>query len=366
MKKVLVGLSGGIDSSVSAYLLKMKGYKVVGITLSILDTLSETIFENTKKIAEKLDIPLYYVDVEKKFYDKVIRIFINEYIIGRTPNPCVICNRDVKIKTLYDLLKKYNADLIATGHYARIKAFHGKKLIAKGLAKEKEQSYFLALLEDKLLEKMIFPLGKLTKDEVRSIYQDVFGNLHHKKESQDLCFVQDEHYVEFIEDHSNMKQISGNIILNEKVVGKHKGIINYTVGQRKHLGIAYKYPLYVKKIDQKRNEVILSSKESALSGKIFLSKPIFHIPANELLNMKLTVKIRYRSENIPCILKEKKDKFSLDISKNPKIISPGQLAVIYYKDLVVGAGWIGIEVDTGIREQGNTRNNIKFRNQKKQ
>ena len=341
MKKVLVGISGGIDSSVSAYLLKMKGYKVIGITLNILDALSKTVFENTKKIAEKLDMPLYYVDVEKKFYDKVIRIFINEYIIGRTPNPCVICNRDIKIKTLYDLLKKYNADLIATGHYARIKAFHGKKIIAKGSAKEKEQSYFLALLEGKLLEKMIFPLGKLTKDEVRSIYQNVFGNLHHKKESQDLCFVQNGHYAEFIKDHSNMKPIPGNIILNDKIVGKHKGIINYTVGQRKHLGVSYKHPLYVKKIDQRRNEVILSSKKEALENKIFLTDPIFHIPYNELLNMKLTVKIRYRSESISCILKKEKEKFYLNISKNPKIISPGQLAVIYYKDLVVGAGWIG-------------------------
>ena len=240
---------------------------------------------------------------------------------------------------MYELLNKYSADFLCTGHYAQPGKFHNTILIKKGKDKKKDQSYFLSLLGKDIREKLLFPLGEMVKDDTQKIYEDFFGQPFHKDDSQDLCFVENGHYGDFIENNSNFKSQEGNILFRKKIVGKHKGYIYYTVGQRKHLGVAYSQPLYIKKIDAERNEIILETKEHIVKNKIYLKNPVLHLSIDELQKLPLAVKLHYRSKDHKAKLIGNNGKYFLDISENPQIVSPGQLAVIYYKDLVVGAGW---------------------------
>ncbi len=340
---VLVGLSGGIDSSVAAYILKKQGYNVIGITIKVWNDVSKCCSAedmiHAALICKKLNIPYYIIDSQDRFKKFVIKYFIDSYTSGETPNPCMYCNKDIKFPIMYDLLKKYKGDLIATGHYAELAKFNDTILIKKGRDKKKDQSYFLALLDEKIRSKLLFPLSKIIKNDTKKIYEEFFGHPFEKKESQDLCFVENGHYGDFIEKNSNFKSKSGNIIFNKKIVGKHKGYIFYTVGQRKHLGVAYSEPLYIKKINAEKNEIILDTKNHIVKNKIYLRAPIFHLNTTELLNLPLTVKLHYRSKDHKARLISKNDRFFLDISEDPQIVSPGQLAVLYHKDLVVGAGW---------------------------
>ncbi|MCK4643661.1 tRNA 2-thiouridine(34) synthase MnmA [bacterium] len=335
-KTVILGISGGIDSSVAAYLLKEQGYRIIGVRF--LTGGAERSTDRAEDICDRLDIKYRVLDKREEFQRSVLDYFIDEYSRGRTPNPCVVCNRLFKFKLLFDLLGEYDAGLIATGHYACVSTVDGIDLISKGKDTLKEQSYFLALLDEEIRKKIIFPLGDLRKNEVINIHKRNFSDLELPGESQDLCFLSDSHYSEMLTKQRPHLSKPGAFLLDGKKIGQHKGIIHYTVGQRKGLGLAHTSPLYVQMIDTKNNTVHVAEKNELYSMNIKLSSLMLHLPLAKVMKLPLKVKVRYRSKAISCDLEKVDDDFFLRLS-SPLVITPGQLAVIYSGKTVIGAGW---------------------------
>ncbi len=330
MDKVIIGMSGGVDSSVTAYILKEKGYKPIGITLKIYGTKCCNI-KKAQEIAESLGIEYKVVDVEKSFRKEVIEYTVSQYKIGRTPNPCVVCNRKMKFHWLIKIADNIGAKYIATGHYARIE-YNGKRYILKrGKDPEKSQEYFLAMLTQKQLSRTLFPLGDLTKKEVINIAKKI--SISVSQDSQNICFLLDEEQTKDL-----VKEKSEGLILDEKgnTIGKHSGINRFTIGQRKGIGISAPYPLYVLKILPEKNAVVVG-KESELYKKRFkIGDPnwiAFDTPA---FPIKADVKIRYRFNPAPAVINGDIIEFLLP----QRAITPGQLAVFYNKDTVLGSAWI--------------------------
>ena len=330
--RVLLGLSGGVDSASAAYILKKEGYEVVGITFKLYK--NDTSIQDAKMIAEKLNIEWHSFDYSGYFKKTIIDYFFESYINAKTPSPCLFCNRKVKFKFLYEKAKVLNCDLVATGHYAKIKDIDGKKVIAKS-SSTKDQSYFLALLKPSQIEKTIFPLGNMEKSKIREIARQLNLPAAEKKESFDICFI-DGDYRNYLEKLYPGRE--GYFILNGKRIKKHNGIFNYTIGQRKGLRIPYKEALYVKKIDPKNLDIHLATKSEmfkrSLKAKLI---NLVYLPSFEF---KAKAKLRSKMDEADCTVKLKKSILHITFKEPQFAPTPGQIAAIYYKDAVVMAGVI--------------------------
>ncbi len=342
-KKVLVGMSGGVDSSTTAVLLLKEGYEVVGATLKLTSSSDESFIDDAKKVAEKLGIQHHVLDFRKEFENKVEDYFVNEYLNGRTPNPCAMCNFEIKFGLMLNYALSIGCDYLATGHYARVLYDENKnRWLLKKADSNKDQSYFLYRLKQHQLSHAIFPLAEFEKTKVRQIAESFDLPVAHKSESQDICFVKGETHTEFIERYKNIKSKPGDFLDNKgKILGKHKGIINYTVGQRRGLGIALGEHIYVNRINPLENAIILGSKESGKSSYLYASGinliSIDEIPSGGL---KVFAKVRSRAKEVSCeIYPGKKVKV---VFEDPIYFpAPGQ-AIVFYDDkgFVVGGGII--------------------------
>ena len=349
MEKILVGMSGGGDSSVCALALADKGYTVSGVTLSLLGkNQSDTNNVNdAKSVCDRLGIEHYALDLSVDFKHFVINNFIDEYLKGNTPNPCIVCNKHIKFGKMLEAAKEMGFSKIATGHYARIKEQDGRYLLYKAADNSKDQSYVLYCLSQEQLSRVEFPLGEFSKSEVREMaLKNGFVNAN-KKDSQDICFVPDGDYASFIEKTANFVSSTGDYI-NQKgeKIGEHKGIIHYTIGQRKGLGVAFGHPVFVIDKNAQTNQVILGEQED-LFYKSVLVKDVNFIPFDELKNeMSVLAKLRYSQKEQPAVLKPLENgQVILEFSEPQRAPSSGQAAVFYQGDMVVGGGTIvkGIE-----------------------
>ena len=343
MKKVLLGMSGGVDSSVSAILLQKEGYEVIGITMALSKETDDT---DAKAVCKELGIEHHFVDLKSEFKKYVIDNFIKCYANAKTPNPCIECNRKLKFGAMFDKAKELGCDYLATGHYANIEYSNKYKqyVLKKGDAIGKDQSYVLYTLPGDMLKHIIFPLGKFkTKDEIRKIASDNnFNLLANKPDSEDICFIPDGNYKRFLENNSDLKPKIGNIVLQDgTVLGKHSGLYNYTIGQRKGLGISYKEPLFVIGFNIRNNEVIVGTKEEAYKDCAIIDNVNILIKDIDIENLHVKVKTRYSTRESEAILQELDNKMiKINFLKPEKALTPGQSAVFYIDDVVIGGGII--------------------------
>lgn len=351
--KVLVGLSGGVDSSSTALLLKEKGYDVIGVTMSIWGKENQKNIsrhknacyspsevediETAKNFATKLDIPFYVIDCREEYEKIVLENFRNEYKNARTPNPCVFCNAYIKFGALPILAKNSGIefDKFATGHYARIVEEDGEFLLKRGIDSKKDQSYFLYRIKKENLKNILLPLGNYKKEEIRSIAR------HHGLEVADKPDSQDFYGGEYSE-LLNFKEKYGNIILkNGEILGTHKGFWNYTIGQRKGLGIGYKEPLYVLELRKNTNEVVVGPLDETFKNFLIATNINWLISFDKLIfPMKAKAKIRSMQEPFDVILNQIGDNIKVDFLDAQKSVAIGQSAVFYYEDIVLGGGII--------------------------
>ena len=343
MKKVLLGMSGGVDSSVAAILLQKQGYEVIGITMALS---KETDDADAKKVCQELGIEHHFVDMKNEFKKHVIDNFIDCYANAKTPNPCIECNRKLKFGVMFEKAKELGCDYLATGHYANIEYSdkYNQYVLKKGDAIGKDQSYVLYTLPSGMLENVIFPLGKFkTKDEIRKIAKE--NNLNvvaNKPDSEDICFIPDGNYKKFLEENSNIKPKTGNIVLqNGTILGKHSGLYNYTIGQRKGLGIAYKEPLFVLGFNVRKNEVIVGTKEEVYKDFTIVENVNILIDDLEIENLHVKVKTRYSNQESEAILQTiDSNMIKINFIEPVKALTPGQSAVFYIDDVVIGGGII--------------------------
>lgn len=357
--RVVCAMSGGVDSSVAAALLVEAGYDVIGITMNIWPSaktaeeaerfggccsLSAT--DDAKNVAYKLGIPHYTFDFREIFKQEVIEDFISEYRAGRTPNPCIRCNQFVKFQSLLHKARAIGADFMATGHYARVE-FDAKKsryILRKGLYESKDQSYVLYVLTQDQLAHTLFPLGSMTKDETRKKAEELGLGLAiaKKPESQEICFVPDKNYPKFVTEYRPGPYRPGPIYDKQgNVLGTHKGIIHYTIGQRKGLGLTAPQPLYVIAIKEEEDAIIVGTKED-LHKSALIADDINLISIAELLTpMAVQAKIRYKSPASPAmIFPEPEGRIKVEFEHPESAITPGQAVVFYDGDIVVGGGTI--------------------------
>ncbi len=360
-KKVLLSMSGGIDSTVAAILLLRQGYDVVGVTYRTWDSVSQGCFEKekgcctvnaimeAKKMAQQMGFPHHFLDIRQEFRDSVIKNFIKEYLAGRTPNPCVVCNAEIKWGEVLKLADRLGCDYIATGHYARIRKINENYYLQKGVDTHKDQTYFLWRLPQSVLERTLFPLGELTKTEVRKIAFDAgYEKLSRKAESQEICFVPDNDYREFLREeapeyHTVCK--AGNFVdTSGKILGQHKGYPNYTVGQRKGLGIALGHPVFVSKINPDTNEIVLADREELFTKTVFASDSIF-VDRDSLHNdTEVEARIRYKSPATKALItfddSIDKNRVKVVFKDDVWAVASGQSIVFYQNDLIIGGGVI--------------------------
>lgn len=354
-KKVVVGMSGGVDSSVTALLLKEKGYDVIGITMNVWQR------EETEKVCEKaccavdsvndarrvcfgLNIPFYVLNFRDVFKEVVIDNFATEYMKGRTPNPCIMCNRYIKFETLLNKALSLGASYIATGHYAIVEYNEetGRYYLKKSITDSKDQTYALYNLTQDQLRHIIMPLGEYTKEQVRELAKDNGLINANKHDSQEICFVEDNNYAKFIEEKYNYKSMPGNFVdKNGKVLGIHKGIIHYTIGQRRGLGLALKNPMYVVSVNVEDNLVVLGEEKELLRNSLICTKVNF-MPFEKLDKpIKVGSKIRYNSKPAQSIIYPLENGDVKVVFDEPvKAITPGQAVVFYDNDIVIGGGTI--------------------------
>jgi len=372
MKKVVVGMSGGVDSSVAAYLLKKQGYEVIGVTMQIWQdedvcSMEEnggccglSAVEDARRVAAVLDIPYYVMNFKKEFRENVIDYFVSEYLQARTPNPCIACNRYVKWESLLKRSLDIGADYIATGHYASItKLPNGRYTIQKSVTQAKDQTYALYNLTQHQLSHTLMPVGDYAKDEIRRIAAELKLPVANKPDSQEICFVSDNDYAGFIEKYLDEKTNSstdgevskdnsfsgfqpGNFVNSSgEILGKHKGLVHYTVGQRKGLGIAMGQPVFVLELKPETNEVVLGNSNEVFSDRLIANHLNFMSIEDLEGEMVVDAKIRYSHKGARCTIKKLSEDEVLCVFDEPqRAITPGQAVVFYEGDYVVGGGTI--------------------------
>ena len=337
--KIAVAMSGGVDSSVTAALLKKEGHEVFGLTMLV--TPSDEAAVAAREAAETLGIPHHTVDFREVFTREVISPFCLQYNLGRTPNPCVNCNRLIKFGALLSKAVDLGAAAMATGHYARIEKQSGRCILKKGIDTTRDQSYFLYRLTQSQLAGAIFPLGNMTKNSVRKIASEMGLASVKRKESREICFIPDNDYPRFLREH--VSAIVGGQIVNKqgKILGSHDGIINFTVGQRKGLGISSAQPLYVVNIDAQTNTVIVGEKKDVYASE-FIAADLNWLSVEDITApLTLTVKIRYlHTEAEASLTPIGNDKVSVKFTSPQMAVTPGQAVVFYEGDVVVGGGTI--------------------------
>lgn len=357
--RVLVAMSGGIDSSVAAVMLHEQGYEVIGMTMKTWDYASsggskkETgccsldSINDARNIAVNLGFPHYIIDIRNEFGDYVIDHFTGEYLSGRTPNPCVLCNTHIKWDALLRRADKLGCDYIATGHYAKIREEKGRYVVSKGLDGYKDQSYALWGISQQSLSRTIFPLGNLKKTEIKQMALDRgFHELVSKSESYEICFVPDNDYRGFLKrrvEGLEEEVKGGEFVLEDgTVVGTHEGYPFYTVGQRKGLGVALGYPVYVTEIQKDKNRVVLGTFDELSRDGMYVNQLTLQkyesLPPGERL--ETITKVRYNDKGTPAIIEQVDDTMKVFFGKGVSAIAPGQAAVFYEGDDVIGGGWI--------------------------
>jgi tRNA-specific 2-thiouridylase len=353
-QRVVVAMSGGVDSSTAAWLLKEKGYEVIGATMCI-GTMDKAQggparccgladIEDARRVALQLEIPFYVFHLREEFEKEVIQYFCEEYARGRTPNPCILCNERVKFGSFLKRALELEADFIATGHYARLDFDEGadRYLLKKGVDRRKDQSYVLFSLTQGQFRRTLFPLGEHRKEDVRKIALQLGLRVHDKPESQEVCFIQESSYHFFLSERLKESVESGPILDKEgKVLGKHKGIPFYTIGQRRGLCLAKGRPLYVIGIDREKNAIIVGGEEEVYGDTFIVDSVNWIVPRERISSHKTQVKIRYNHPGSEAsISSEGEDELEVRFRSPQKAITPGQAAVFYDEEAVLGGGWI--------------------------
>ena len=342
-KKVIVAMSGGVDSSLAAALLKEEGYDVLGLTFHHYED-SENL-ALVEQVAQNLKIPWHVLDVTKEFKNVVVDYFCQEYLTGRTPNPCVVCNLKIKFGLLLEKAKSLGADYLATGHYA-INEYDQKSkkfLLKRGVDENKDQSYFLYRLNQEILPCVLFPLGKFMKSQTREVAQKYGLKNYKKEESQEICFIQDDNYRKFLIQHNIKETVKPGKFIDKEgnILGEHQGIPFYTIGQRKGLGVSLNKRMYVIEIDSYQNIITLGDDKDLYSDKL-LVKDLNFISGDKLSrSIKAEVKIRYNSKKSSAMISPyHEDGLLINFEKSQRAITPGQSAVFYQGDIVIGGGII--------------------------
>ncbi|MEY8000158.1 tRNA 2-thiouridine(34) synthase MnmA [Clostridium sp. Mt-5] len=352
-KKVVVGMSGGVDSSVAAYLLKKQGYEVIGVTMQVWQDddyyqgmeggcCSLSAVEDARAVAYHLDIPYYVMNFKDVFKSNVIDCFVNEYMKGRTPNPCVACNKYIKFEELLKRAMELGADYVATGHYATVEKINGRYVLVKSKDIRKDQTYALYNLTQFQLSHTLMPCGIYNKEEVRKIAKKIGLAVHNKRDSEEICFIPDNDHGSYIKRVMPSGVKEGNFVDKQgNILGKHRGIVYYTIGQRKGLGIAFGTPMYVIDINSVTNEVVLGKQEDIFKKNLTAGDLNF-LPFEKLAKpMKVQAKIRYSAvpaEAVISMLDEKKVK--VEFVEKQRAITKGQSVVFYNGNVLVGGGII--------------------------
>ena len=354
--RVLLAMSGGVDSSVAAFLLQQAGYEVIGVTLKMWSyektylgktgaTSDNNFIQEAQTLAKQLNIEHYVVDIQEEFARTIIQNFVDEYFAGRTPNPCVLCNPTMKFGTLLQYADQLGCDKVATGHYLRVKNENGRYFVCRGKDITKDQSYVLWKMSQAQLSRCIFPLGAFTKEEVKTMAHK-FGitSIAEKRESYDVCFIPNGDYGVFLQMQrpEMCERLRGGIICdkNGKWLGKHRGYPFYTIGQRKGLEVAVGYPIYVTHLDPENNKVFLGEKEDLLSQTLFVTdvnlSKYEHLPNN----YRAIVRIRYKDAGTMATITQVENRLRCDFDTPVSAVTPGQSAVFYENEDVVGGGII--------------------------
>ena len=352
-KKALVAMSGGVDSSVALYLTQMAGYECIGVTMKLYDGKNECVnkksccslsdVEDARSVAAKFDVPFYVFDYREEFRNQVMNKFIQEYKDGNTPNPCIDCNHYMKFQHLYQHARQLGCDVIVTGHYARAiyREENGEYELHHGIDGNKDQSYVLFSLNQEQLKHTYFPLGDYTKEEIRSMADDLGLVNAHKPDSQDICFIEGGNYADFLEENG-MTSIEGDFVNEEgEVLGKHLGYFHYTIGQRKGLGIAGANPYYVKRIEPESNRVIVGSKEELQVRRLLVDNLFWTSESARANEFYCNVRCRYHQALVNArVIVEDGGKCNVYLEEEVYGIAPGQAVVFYQGSRILGGGTI--------------------------
>ncbi len=354
-QKVVVGMSGGVDSSVAAWLLKEQGYEVIGVTMQIWQEEEQAVQEenggccgltavdDARRVAQQLDIPYYVMNFKQDFKRSVMDYFVSEYLAGRTPNPCIACNRYVKWEALLKRSLEIGADYIATGHYARVAQLpNGRYAIARSVTAAKDQTYALYNLTQEQLARTLMPVGAYSKEEIRRFAEAMGLRTANKPDSQEICFVPDQDYAGFIERSTGKPSIPGNFVTADgTILGQHKGIIHYTIGQRKGLGLSMGRRVVVTQIRPETNEVVIGEQEDVFTDHLCADR-VNCMAVPELIDgQEAIAKIRYNHPGTPCVIrKEGEDRVRVEFKEPVRAVTPGQAVVFYEGEHVLGGGTI--------------------------
>ncbi len=346
MKSVYVGMSGGVDSSVAALLLLKQGYKVTGFTLDLWEKEDNSDITDAKSVCKKLGIPHETINLHDLFSEKVISPFLNEYKHGRTPNPCILCNKYIKFGAMVDYIKD-KADFIATGHYAKVCNENGRYFFRKGIDEKKDQTYMFHTLSQEVISKILMPLGDYLKDDVRKIAEENGFVSATRPDSQDICFLEKTTLTDFICKNAPGQLKKGNITdMSKKILGTHNGISCYTIGQRKGLGISSDKKIYVTGIDAKTNTVILDEEKYLFTKKLYatdINFQPFEIPEKPI---KVQAKIRYAAKPAEAVVTPDKNGGAfIEFAMPQRAITPGQSVVFYDGDILLGGGFINKAIE---------------------
>lgn len=346
-EKVIVGMSGGVDSSVAAYLLKEQGYEVIGVTMRVWQEENKAnglqAEADAKRIADTLGIEHRVVSYEKSFKDNVVDYFVNEYLKGRTPNPCNMCNRRIKWESLINVAKEVGAKYVATGHYARVdRLANGRLAICNSATATKDQTYALCNLTQEQLAYTIMPIGSYEKARVREIAASIGLDVAHKADSQDICFIPDGDYAAFIRNNTDIDIKPGDFVDKDgKILGKHKGITDYTIGQRKGLNLAMGHPVFVTGIDIEKNQVIIGENEDLFTTRVKAENFNYMAVKNMKPGDRFIGKIRYAHKGDWCtVVNATEDTVEIEFEVPVRAITAGQALVLYDGEYVAGGGTI--------------------------